>query len=213
MSWDQIRAGLGTTLILWVGAIVIAIVIGALVCGLRMHRNTLVRRTTTVIIAIVRGIPPLVWVFLIFFSVTIGGQQLGSILAATIALGIVGSAYLAEIYRSGLEGVPPGLLEAANALGIPKRTVLIRIRVRLAVPMILAATSAYAINLLKDTALASLIGAQELTFLASYDVKNGASGLRVFLFLGFIYLVASVPIGILARYFTTRAQASLAGAR
>jgi polar amino acid transport system permease protein len=91
-------------------------------------------------------------------------------------------------------------MEALNALGMPRLQAFRIVILPQILPVVLATATAYAINLVKDTALASLIGVQEITFIANDQVQRGANGLITFLAAGVIYLVLSVLIGLVARF-------------
>lgn len=206
MIVELLLRGLLLTLVIWVAAFGIAVVLGIPVAAARRSRITLLRQAASAWITVWRAVPPLVWMFVLFFGVTFGGARLTAATAAIVALGLVGSAYMAENYRSGLESIANGQWEAVSALALGRWVALRVIVLPQCLPVILAATSGYAINLVKDTALASLIGVSEMTFFANDIVQRSGNGMAVFLTVGLLYVGLSIPLGLLARFVQSRFQ-------
>ncbi|WP_164705049.1 amino acid ABC transporter permease, partial [Pseudomonas viridiflava] len=113
-------------------------------------------------IEVFRGTPALVQLFIIYFSLTAVGIEFSSFVAAIIGLGLNAAAYLAEIYRAGLEAVPKGQVEAAKAIGMPRAQVMRWVVLPQSIRIVLAPIGNVAISLLKDTSVASLIAAPDL---------------------------------------------------
>ena len=90
----------------------------------------------------------------------------GSSGAAVVALGLNGAAYLAEVYRAGIQAVDPGQREAAQMLGLRRTQVMRDVILPQAVPVVLPPMGNYLVSLLKDTSIASLISAPELMLTA-----------------------------------------------
>lgn len=127
-------------------------------------------------------------------------------LAAIVGLGIVNSAYLGDSIRAGLDSVPPGQWEGAASVALSRRDTLFRVVLPQAVPVMLASAAAYSITLLKNTAIASIIGANEMVFYAYNAVQVGADPLLSFFTIGVVYLLLTVPIGIFARWMDSRVR-------
>lgn len=195
MKWlTDLLAALPTTLLLWALALAIGAILALLVTAARTHKSRWLSIPATIYIEVLRGIPTLVWLFLIFFGLTQFGYSLTALSSAVLTLGVVSSAYFAEIYRSGLQAVPKQQREATVALGLPPVISLVKVIGPQATPIILAGSGSFAIHLLKETALASLIGVVEVMNVANYSVERGASGIQVFLAAGLIYMVLCLPI-------------------
>ena len=119
-----VLAALPLTLIVTAGAFGIGMIGGIpLMLGLQ-SRIGVVRGAARLLVDIIRGIPTIVWLFLLYFGVSFGGMRLESLPAAVIGLGVISSAYLAEIYRGSFQIVPRGQSEAPArwALGIRSRS-------------------------------------------------------------------------------------------
>jgi polar amino acid transport system permease protein len=123
---------------------------------------------------VVRVIPPITWLFLIYFGLPQFALRLSTIQAAIIGFSIIASAFMAEIYRSGLLSIPEGQREAAHALGLSAVTTVRHIITPQAFRVALPAIATYGIGLLKDSALASTIGVREITYYAQQSAKADA---------------------------------------
>lgn len=206
MSPETLLQALGFTVLVTVASFLVAAVLGTFVVAARRSAHRVPRAIAGAWIAVLRGVPPVVWMFIVFFGITIGAAKFTPTSAAIITFGVVYSAYLAEAYRAGLESVPKAQREALDALGIPRLASMRLVVLPQALPVIVSTCSSYAINLLKDTAVASLIGVQELTYAANDTVQRGADGFQAFFLLGLAYLALSVPMGVLARSIERRSE-------
>jgi polar amino acid transport system permease protein len=207
-----LATGIGNTFLLTGASFVLGAVIAVPVVLCRVSPVTPLRVIATSYTELSRGIPPIVWLFILYFGLTQFGLRLESMTAAVVGLGIISGGYLAEIYRSGLRAVPDGQTEAAHALGIPRVAIYTKVIVPQAVVTVLPLAATYAVGLLKDSAVASVIGAQEITALAVSLSKREVEGLTIFAAAGLVYLVISVPMSALARaagsYLTARLEAA-----
>jgi polar amino acid transport system permease protein len=160
----SIGAGLGITLQLLGGGIIIGIVVGSLFTILRCSNCSkvctfLIDR----IVSIVRGTPLLLQLALIYFSIPgIFGIKLSAISAGIVAFGINSSAYISEILRAGVESLPKGQFEAAQALGIPRFYTWKDVIMPQVIANILPAMINEVIALLKETALIATIGGMDV---------------------------------------------------
>ncbi|MDJ0349615.1 amino acid ABC transporter permease [Cryobacterium sp. PH29-G1] len=204
MDLAYLMQGLKGTLLIWVGSLALAVLLGVVVAAGRRSHSTWVRSIVRVWVAIVRGIPPLVWMLLLFFGLGWGLLGDSPIFAAVVALGLINSAYIGDSINAGLSAVPRGQWEACQAMALPKRVAYLRVILPQAFPIMLASSTAYAISLLKNTAIASIIGANEMVFYAYNTVQLGADALTSFFVIGLVYLAFSVPIGFLARWIEGR---------
>jgi polar amino acid transport system permease protein len=194
-----LATGIGNTFLLTGASFVLGAVIAVPVVLCRVSAVTPLRVIATSYTELSRGVPPIVWLFLIYFGLTQFGLRLESMTAAIVGLGIISGGYLAEVYRSGLRAVPAGQTEAAHALGIPRVATYTKVILPQAVGTVLPLAATYAVGLLKDSAVASVIGAQEITALAVGLSKREVEGLTIFAAAGLVYLVISVPLSALAR--------------
>lgn len=200
---------------LWVtfASFLLASVLGLVVAAARRSKKYPIQLLATTWISIIRGVPPLVWLFIVYFGIATQDLRLSPANAAIITFGLVGSAYMGEAYRAGLESVSKNQREALDALSMPPVSALRLVIIPQALPITLSTGTTYLIHLLKDTALASLIGVQEITYLTRDAVERGTDGFIAFFILGLAYLIISAPIGLMARKIEERANSKrLAGA-
>lgn len=204
-----VLAGLPMTLLVTVVAFAIGLVGGIpLMLGLRSP-ITVVRLAVRFVVDLVRGVPPIVWLFLIYFGVQLGTVRLTSFTAAVIGLGIISSAYLAEIYRGGFAVLPAGQAEAAEALGLGRSTTFFRVLSPQAFTTAMPSMTTYLLSLVKDSSIASTIGVMDMVFMSNQFARQNpqVAGYVPFLVAAAVYLVASVPIAIAARRLDTRLRA------
>jgi His/Glu/Gln/Arg/opine family amino acid ABC transporter permease subunit len=163
-----------------------------------------------IVIDVLRGIPPIVWLFIIFFGIGTGVVRLSSLQAAVLGLGLIAGAYLAEIYRGGLLAVHKGQFESAAALGMPWRTSMSRVIAPQAFRVALPSATTYAIGLLKDSSLAGTIGATEILFRATAVSRATGAGLEPFLIAAAAYIVLGTPLAWLSRVADARLRGRVA---
>lgn len=203
-------AALGVTLQVWIGALAIGAIVGLFVTMIRLSRFPVARVVAIVWIELTRGVPTIVWLFCVFFGLSSSGYRQSAILAAIIALGLMSSGYIAEIYRAGFQSVNRGQWESSIALGVSPLTSVVSIIAPQTLPVVTTSGATFAVHLLKETALASLIGVPELINIANYHVERGGTpGLIAFPLAGLVYLVASLPIVLLANKLRSRLDAKL----
>ncbi|MHA3723444.1 amino acid ABC transporter permease [Leucobacter sp. HY1910] len=155
---------------------------------------------------LVRAIPPIVWLFLIYFGVQIGTIRFDSFTAAVIGLGLIASAYLAEVYRGGYSTLPRGQQEAALALGLTRSSTFIRVLTPQAIKTVLPSMSTFLLALVKDSSIASTIGVMDMVFMANQFARQNPTvpGLTPFLMAAAVYLIISIPIAVYARRLDAR---------
>jgi len=190
--------GLGTTVIITFGSFLIGAVCAVPVALARLSTVVPVRWLATAFIEIVRGIPPIAWMLVLFYGL---GRYitLPPLLAACLALGAVSTAYLAENYRAGIQAVAGGQWEGAGALGLSSGDTFWRVIAPQGIGVALPPSASYAVGLLKDSAVASVIGVSDIAFQALTLNQQGNPGLPIFLAAGAVYLIVSVPMAVLAR--------------
>lgn len=188
-------SGLPVTLRITAGALLIGVVAAVPLTVLRRCPVRLVRGPAIFVIALVRAVPPIVWIFVVYYTVgSLDQFRLEAEPAATIGLGLIASAYIAEIYRGAIEAIPAGQFDAIHALAIPGPVAYARVVAPQSLVLVIAPVTSYAVSLLKDSALASVVGAQDVTFLAFEHSQLSMSGLETFIVAGALYLILSLLI-------------------
>lgn len=158
LIWD----GLLTTVLISVLATVLGTLMGALVCFMRMSKRAVLNIPAKVYIAILRGTPVLVVLMLVFY-VVFASVDISPVLVAVIAFAMNFAAYVAEIFRTGIEGVDKGQTEAGLAMGFTKLQTFLFIVVPQTVRRILPVYKGEFISLVKMTSIVGYIAVQDLT--------------------------------------------------
>jgi His/Glu/Gln/Arg/opine family amino acid ABC transporter permease subunit len=200
MTWDifadsvpELLAAAGGTLRMTAFAFLFAALLGLLIALLRLAGGP-AGRLAFLYIEIVRGMPALTLLFLIYFGLAPLGIVLNSFTAAVVAFGLNGAAYLAEVYRAGIQAVDPGQREAAQMLGLRRSQVMYEITLPQAVPVVLPPMGNYLVSLLKDTSIASLIAAPELMLRARDLAGTYYLPMEYYLVAGAMYLIMAWPM-------------------
>lgn len=203
---QHILEGVPMTLAVTAAAFGLGMVGGVPLLLMRQSRRLLVRAPAMFVIDLIRAVPPIAWLFLIYYGLAQQGLHLGSFLAAAAGLGLFSSAHMSEIYRSGLLAVGRGQWEAARAVGLSEWRVLADVVAPQALRVVIPPSASYAINLLKDSAVASVIGVSEIAFQANAQAQATFRGLTVFALAALVYIVLSVPLAIASRVMDRRLQ-------
>ena len=203
-------SGLPWTLSVTAGAFAIGALLGLPVMLAEESTCAPLRLIARAYVNLVRAVPPIVWLFIVYFGMGSELLRLTPFGAALIGLGLISSAHLAEIYRGGMISIAKGQREAAAALNLGPVYSFIDIVAPQAIRVALPPSAGYAIGLLKDSAISSAIGVPELTERANEVAQATLSGLPVYFTLAMIYILMSLPIAWLARVVDTRLRAKVA---
>ena len=158
--------GLRVTLQLTLGGALLALLL-ALLAGLgRRSRLPWLRWPAATYVEVFRGTSAMVQLFWFYFALPFFGLSLPALITGVLVLGLNSGAYGAEVVRSAVANVPAGQWEAGRALNIDDRRILFRIVLPQALAMMLPPAGNLLIELMKNTALVSLITLSELTFTA-----------------------------------------------
>ncbi|SJM67778.1 amino acid ABC transporter permease [Gulosibacter sp. 10] len=190
--------GLVTTVVITLSAFLVGAILGVPIALARLSKFAVLRWLGTTYVEIARGIPPIAWMLIFYFGLS-RFVQMPPLLAACVALGIVAAAYMAEYYRAGIRSVAKGQWEAAQALGLGGNDTFWRIIAPQGVGVALPPSATFLIGLLKDSAVASVIGVADIAFQALVLTQQGNPGLPIFLSAGLVYLLLGIPLAILAR--------------
>jgi polar amino acid transport system permease protein len=205
---DVITVALRNTVVFTALGFGLAFVLGLALALMRLSSVRVYRLVAAAYIEFFRGLPAL----LVFIAVGVGvplafGTILDRNLSIMIALGIVGSAYIAETIRAGIQAVPPGQVEAARSLGMsPARTTAF-IVIPQAFRIVLPPLTNELILLTKDSSLAFLLGStlpqQELAQFGRAAL-NQVRSMTPLLVVGLCYLIITIPLSYLARRLERR---------
>lgn len=165
--WKYLTGGLGNTLVITMGALVLGVVFGFLLALVRTtHDRTgklgFLNGLAKLYLTVVRGTPVVVQLMIIYF-VVFASVRINRVIAAIIAFGLNSAAYVAEIFRSGIMSIDKGQMEAGRSLGLTYGQTMWRIIMPQAVKNVLPALGNEMITLLKETSVSGYIALQDLT--------------------------------------------------
>ncbi|MFE8032013.1 ABC transporter substrate-binding protein/permease [Thiohalocapsa marina] len=160
--WRLILDGILITVVISVLSTLFGTLLGALVCAMRLSANALLQRVARVYIELVRGIPVLVLLMLIFY-VAFASVNIAPLIVAVIAFGLNFAAYVSEMFRTGIESVGRGQREAGIALGFTRVQTFLHIVLPQATRQVLPVYRGEFMSLVKMTAIVGYIGIQDLT--------------------------------------------------
>ncbi len=181
-----------------IGALLFALVFGLIIAFLRISRWRTLRTLAIAYIEFFRGTPALVQLFVIYFGLPDIGLEPSPFQAAIVGLGLNGAAYLAEIYRAGIESIHRGQMEAALSLGMTPVRAMRYIVLPQALRTMLPPITNFAIVLLKDTSIVFAVGVVEIMALARNLVTETLQSAVVYLIAGTLYLCMTIPMARLA---------------
>ncbi len=224
--FTALERGVLTTLWVTVVAFALAALLGLLVALGRVSRLRVVREVATFYVEIVRGIPVLV---LLFYVAFVGAPQLVRLWnrafdwpigagvfpalsvrdfdltwRAIFALTVSYSAYLAEIFRAGIEAVPKGHLEAAWSLGLRRWHTFRFIVLPQAIRIVLPPLGNDFVAMIKDSALVSALGVQDITQLGKVYSASTFLFFETYNVVAFLYLVMTLSLSLLVRALERR---------
>lgn len=205
--WDALPLllmGLGTTLSLGILSIVLGLIGGLALALLRLYGPPGLRGLWVLYIDLFRAIPILVLLVIVYYALPFVGIRLSPFASATTALSLVSAAYSAEILRAGIQAIPRGQFEASQALGLSYWSMMGDIVLPQAVRIVIPPMTSNCINVMKDTALASVVAMPDLlkqatqaqALAANPTPLIGAAALYVLLLLPMVRAV-----GTLERHF------------
>lgn len=179
-------------------------VVGLIVCAGRIAKNSAVRWAARVYIDLLQGTPLLMQLFLCFFGLSLLGLNVPPLAAAALALTLYASAFLGEIWRGCVEAIPKGQWEASASLALSwpeqMRHVILPQALRIAV----APTVGFAVQVVKGTALASIIGFVELTKAGTMINNATFQSFLVYGLVALLYFALCFPLSLLSRRLERR---------
>jgi polar amino acid transport system permease protein len=230
--FTAVLGGVGTTLWVTLVAFTGAILLGLVIGLLRVTHNRVIFEVTSLYVEIIRGVPMLVLLLYIAFVGTpwlvdginwLGGQlialgltgvggrlaefqirQLGFAARAILALIIGYSAFISEIFRAGIESIERGQSEAARSLGMSRWQTMRHVILPQAVRRVLPPLGNDFIAMLKDSALVSALGVQDITRLGNTYAASTFRYLETYNVVAFLYLTMTIGLALLVRWLERR---------
>lgn len=208
-EWIKVWAPLivgsaGTTIVVCIASITLAVILAILGALGRLAANPYINGLASLYVSFVRGTPLLVQIYFIYFALPALGIILPALPAGIIALGFNYGAYLTEIFRAGIQAVPRGQREAAQALGMPESLVMRRVVLPQATRIVTPAIGNEFVAMIKDSALVSIIGVREVLWNAQTAGRPRGHTLEAFIIAALIYWILTIIFSFFQEWLERR---------
>ena len=213
MFWSvtqTLLSGLLTTFQIFIFTLVFALPLGLILAFGSMSKFKPLRYLVQVLVWVIRGTPLMLQLIIIFYGPGLwlghniwSGNEAGRITATVVAFSINYACYFSVIFRGGIEGVPAGQREAGQVLGMTKGQIFFKVTLLQMVKRVVPPMSNEVITLVKDTSLARIIAAYELTFAGYSFMKSNGLTWPLF-YTGVFYLIFVGILTLLFNYIERR---------
>ncbi len=212
-GWESfIGTGIAVTIYTTLVAFAVALVIGLLAGLGRVSQNVLIRNIAVTYIEFIRGVPTLVLIFTVAFVIVppaadalgLSNQAISANIRGIVALAVIYGAFLAEVFRAGIESVPGGQMEAARSLGLNGRQAMRYVILPQAIRNVLPALGNDFIAMLKDSSLISVLAVRDITQMARLHSGSTFRFRESYLVLTFLYLSMTITLSLLLRWYERR---------
>ncbi len=203
--------GLGALVTIEISAVAVAlgVMIGLFVGIAELSRYSWLRIPAKVYVDFIRGTPLLVQIFIIYFALpVIIGARIEPFVAAVCACSINSGAYVAEIFRAGIQSIDKGQTEAGRSLGMSWSQTMINVIIPQAFRRIIPQLGNEFIAMLKDSSLVSVIGFEELTRKGQLIIASTYGSLEIWTTVAIIYLIMTLSISRFVSYLEKRYNGS-----
>lgn len=214
-AWSNIIPGLRLTLYLTVGSFLVAMPLGLLIGMGRLSRNPVINTICQFYIEFIRGMPMLVWIFVVAFVLTrdfadllseipgveVKPRDIDEAYRGAAALSLFYAAFIAEVFRAGIQSVDRGTIEAGRAVGLSAWKVTRLITLPQALRNALPALGNDFIALMKDTSLVSVLAVGEITYEARIYQGSSFRVRESFFILAVIYVTLTLLLSLLLQWW------------
>lgn len=202
--------GFGVTLESAIGGILIALVLGVLLGLMGVSTRKLPHTINRIYVEAIQNTPLILQLCLLYYACSFSGHKIGILTAGIVALGIYHGAYMAEVIRAGIEAVPRGQFEAADAQGFDYTQKMAYIILPQTIKIILPPSVNQVGNLIKNTAVLYIIGGADLIS-STYNFVTGATTggayAPAYIVCGVLFFVICFPLSTLAGKWEAKLKA------
>ena len=206
----ELTRGLATTVRIFFMTLLFSLPLGLLLAFGAKSKFAPLRYLVNLVVWIIRGTPLMLQLIIIFYGPGMwlgkniwGGDEAGRITATVVAFAINYACYFSVIFRGGMDSIPKGQREAGKVLGMTKSQIFFKVTLLQMVKRVVPPMSNEVITLVKDTALARIIAAQELTQ-RGYSFMKSAGLTWPLFYTGVFYLVFVGILTLLFNYIEKR---------
>lgn len=196
-SLPLLLQGLKVTLQIATMGCFIGLTLGTILALMQTSSHIVLRYIVTAYVIVIRGTPMLIQILCAFYVLPQLGLKLETLTTAIIAIGLNSAAYISQIIKSGIASVGIGQIEAAKALGLSKKDTISCIILPQALRIALPALGNEFVTLVKDSALASVIGVSELSKQGRFIISKTYDGITVFFAIAILYLLITTTISFI----------------
>ncbi len=208
--WDDYFWGATVVLKVFVVSLIMATLFGLIGSSMKLSKSKIANKIADLYTVIFRGTPELVVLLLIYFGAATFVTSIAQLFDPSIkyvdvpafwsgsfAIGLIVGAYMTETFRGAFLGVDSGTLEASRALGISNFNTFIYIRVPQMWRLVLPNFGNHMLSLMKDTALISIIGLEEIFFVAKLAITNTSKPFTMYIVVALFYLGMTTVITLI----------------
>ncbi|MDI3381423.1 amino acid ABC transporter permease [Xenophilus aerolatus] len=209
--WDILRnllLALRWTVVLSLIAFVGGGVVGGLLLALRLRAGPVLQKVISGYVQLFQGTPLLMQLFLAYFGIALFGIDVSAWTAASVALTLYTSAFLTEIWRGCVASIPKGQWEASGSLALSFAEQMRHVILPQAVKIAIAPTVGFLVQVIKGTALASVIGFVELTKAGSMIANVTFAPFTVFSCVALLYFALCFPVSLYAKHLERRTRST-----
>ncbi len=209
--WDILRnllLALRWTVVLSLIAFVGGGIVGGLLLALRLRAGPVLQKIIAGYVQLFQGTPLLMQLFLAYFGIALFGIDVSAWTAASVALTLYTSAFLTEIWRGCVASIPKGQWEASGSLALSFGEQMRHVILPQAVKIAIAPTVGFLVQVIKGTALASVIGFVELTKAGSMIANVTFAPFTVFSCVALLYFALCFPVSLYARHLERRTRST-----
>jgi polar amino acid transport system permease protein/polar amino acid transport system substrate-binding protein len=205
--WKLYLSGLGITIEIAIFSAILGIIIGTVLALMKLSNKedgspTIFNYIASIYIDVIRGTPSVLQLLIMWFIIMASSNN--GILVASLSFGINSGAYVAEIFRAGIQSIDNGQMEAGRSLGMTWVQTMRYIIVPQAFKRVIPPLGNEFIALLKDSSLVSVIGFEELTRRGQLIIAKTYGSLEIWISVAIVYLVMTLTISRFVAYLEKR---------
>ncbi|MCE5236552.1 MAG: amino acid ABC transporter permease [Clostridiaceae bacterium] len=193
-QFNYISSGMGITFSLVPCVMLATILLGSIIGTIQYYRVPILSHILDLYILVMRGIPPLVVIMLLYYSINMSS----SFMAAFACLTTYHSAYIAEIVRGGFAAIPKGQMQAGESLGLGYVSIMVRIYIPQVALHIVPSLCGQLILVIKDSTLVSAVGLEDIMWASRQLVTITFQPMTAYLIIFILYYVICLLIELLA---------------
>lgn len=198
-SLPELRQGLIITLQVSIMGMALAVIFGLIFATGKLSTYSYIRRISIIVIDFARSIPLFVLLFWLYYGLSLKFTiNLTAFQAGALALGITGGAYMAEVFRGGINAIDVGQREAAMAIGLQRSTSFFLVIFPQAIRIIIPQAVNVYVGLLKGATIVSVIGVADMIYVAQYISLNSFTPFEMYSAVGVAFIALTVSIAGLA---------------